>query len=348
MVRWWSSPTAYDAYILSVVSLVVTLVAAVGGLVAYKLLDDSLLFVYGFENCVDFISSAIVVWRFNRPNHTSSSSNSNSNPNSSTVTTNRAATLEAREQRADVAISMILTLLGIGSIIAATLDFKKGHELDEDEHLWSLYYLAFGSLLVFGGFAMLKFRYADALNSKSLHKDGVCSLIGATLALSLFFNTVLNLSTEGMLWWLDPGVAVVCGVGSLGYGLYSVYGAYVGEGLPVFTCAWWIYSDKGERSSAGCGVEEEGVTRIKPRSATPDVDELELAQTTTGNGGTNTIPALSPPASSFTHSSLPPSSATTTEQPPQQQQQHDDDLGNNNEDAYGLKDKVDITAVDLT
>jgi len=342
MVRWWSSPTAYDAYILSVVSLVVTLVAAVGGLVAYKLLDDSLLFVYGFENCVDFISSAIVVWRFNRPNHTSSSSNS------STVTTNRAATLEAREQRADVAISMILTLLGIGSIIAATLDFEKGHELDEDEHLWSLYYLAFGSLLVFGGFAMLKFRYADALNSKSLHKDGVCSLIGATLALSLFFNTVLNLSTEGMLWWLDPGVAVVCGVGSLGYGLYSVYGAYVGEGLPVFTCAWWIYSDKGQRESAGCGVEEEeeGVSRIKPRSATPDVDELELAQTTTGNGGTNGIPALSPPASSFTHSSLPPSSTTTTTE--QQPRHDDDDLENNDEDAYGLKDKVDITAVDLT
>jgi len=330
MPAWWTSPTPLDAYILAIISLGVTLVAAIGGLVAYKVLDDSLLFVYGFENCVDFISSAIVVWRFNRPGSGDDSE--------------RKALLEAREKRADVAISMILLLLGVGSIVAAILDFQKGHELDEDKHLWSLYYLAFSSLLIFGGLAMCKFRFADALKSQSLYKDGVCSLIGATLALSLFFNTVLNLSTDGMLWWLDPVVAVACGVGSLFYGLYSIYVPYVKEGLPIFSCSWWIYSDKrdtsttpndpqhdhGDDSAIATNGNRADISEPNTNSASNEVEMPRMTATT------SSIPPSSPPPSSFTHSKLsnpiPPSPVTT-----------DQESG-----AYGSQDKVDITAVDLT
>lgn len=35
--------------------------------------------------------------------------------------------------------------------------FEKGHELNYDNHLWSLYYLAFDLILVLGSFAMQKF-----------------------------------------------------------------------------------------------------------------------------------------------------------------------------------------------
>lgn len=311
-----------------------TLLAAVGGLAAYKFLDDSLLFVYGFENCVDFISSAIVVWRFNRPG--------------SDDDTERKAILEAREKRADVAISMILLVLGFGSIIVAIHDFQKGREEEEDQYLWALYYLAFFSLLVFGGMAMFKFRYADELKSKSLYKDGICSLIGASLALSLFFNTVLSLSTDGLLWWLDPAVAIIAGVGSLFYGLYSIYVPFVKEGLPIFSCSWWTYSNKGDTSTM---PEDPQQDHGHNNGTAPDDQHVAIPESTvtsntnyiTGDmemtpatAATSSNPSSTPPPSSFTHSQ--PSGTTETSPI-----HTDPEIG-----AYESKDKVDITNVDLT
>jgi len=301
MPQCWRTPTAVDAYVLSIVSLALTLVAAIGGIVAYKILDDSLLFVYGLENCVDFVSSAIVVWRFNKPEKGDHEM--------------RKALLEAREKRAEIGISMILGILGFGSIIVSSEDFSKGYEEEDETQLWILYYLAFGSLLIFGALSMLKFRYADALNSPSLYKDGICSLIGTCLALSLFFNTVLSLSTSVQLWWLDPCVALICGVSSLVYALYSIYVAFVREGLPIFNPHWWLYSAKKSNTTLSDANQQDHVDESVPNDdhhlhlqksngetindETQITDEVEMTQTTNAK---SSIPPATPPASSFAHS----------------------------------------------
>jgi len=317
MPQWWSNPKPLDAYVLSIISLAVTLVAAVGGIIAYKILDDSLLFVYGLENCVDFISSALVVWRFNKPGKGDDLA--------------RKALLEAREKRAEVGISIVLSILGFGSIIVASRDFFHGFEEEDDNKLWTLYYLALASLLIFGGLAIFKFRYADALKSPSLYKDGICSLIGASLALSLFFNTILSFSTGGKLWWLDPTVAMTCGVSSLIYGLFSLYASYVIEGLPIFSCHWWIYSAKENNptdSQTNPGVDTDSDAHNEP-SQTPDsskpetLNELEMTSTI--------APASNIPASTF-----PPTIPSSSEQ-------NDPEIGMN-----PSPQKVDITTVDLT
>jgi len=353
MPEWWSDPKALDAYVLSIISLVVTLAAAIGGLLAYKVLDDSLLFVYGLENCVDFLSSAIVVWRFNRPGTGENE--------------DRHALLEAREKRAEIAISIVILMLGFGSITIASKDLSKGFQEEEKSSLWTLYYLAFFSLVVFGTMAMFKFRYAEALNSPSLYKDGLCSLIGASLALSLFFNTVLSLSTGGKLWWLDPSVALLCGVGSLIYGLYSVYVPFVKEGLPIFSPSWWTYSAKSTSASPNeltspndldldygddtvtatndqCAAipesnfETEAEAEIETETETdrnPASNEVEMTPTTVATSGIPPV-AATPPASSFMHSQPSSTIPTPTEQT-------DVEAG-----VYPPLEKVDITTVDLT
>lgn len=321
-----------DAYVLSILSIALTLVAAIGGIVAYKVLDDSLLFVYGLENCVDFVSSAIVVWRFNKPGRGDHEA--------------RKALLEAREKRAEIGISIILALLGFGSIIVSSEDFSKGFEEEDDSQLWLLYYLAFCSLLVFGALSMFKFRYADALNSPSLYKDGICSLLGTCLALSLFFNTVLSLSTSGQLWWLDPCVALICGLGSLVYGLYAVYIAFVREGLPIFSPSWWIYSAKENTATSNNVLPDppndnsvNNDHELHLHGSNSDTrngekhisDEMEMTPTTNAS---SSAPAATPPASSFTHSQ------DTISTPAEQS---DLETGMNS-----TSEKVDITTVDLT
>ena len=63
-MKFWTEPTSKHAFILSIISVVVTLVAAVIGIAFWKKFDSALCLVFGLENCVDLFSSIIVVWRF--------------------------------------------------------------------------------------------------------------------------------------------------------------------------------------------------------------------------------------------------------------------------------------------
>ncbi len=239
MVSWWTDPSGRHAYILSLISLLITFSAAIGGIVASIQLSSSLMLVYGLENVVDFISSAIVLWRFFLP----------------AATPLQEARLKAREKRASIGISMVLALLGGGTVITASEDFASGPE-DLMSNLISLFYVSFFSTIVFGGLALIKFHYARKLSSPSLRKDGVCSAIGGVLAASVFMSTILTSSTNGGLWWLDPLIALICGLGSLVYGLYGIYKAYVIDGHPVCTLRWWIYGDQSTISAPGSANQE--------------------------------------------------------------------------------------------
>lgn len=226
MPTWWNEPTGHDAFVLSWVSLVVTLAASVGGIVAYYKLDSSLILVYGLENIVDFISSVIVLWRFYLP------------PSSDAA---EEARLLSREKRASVGVSILLAVLGFGTIISSVEDFAGGLEEEDLENLNVIYYVSLVSIFVFGLMAVIKLQYANKLNSSSLRKDGVNSAMGAVLAVSLFFNSSMAMASNGSLWWLDPLVAISCGIASFVYGMKGIYKAYVKEGIPIWSRSWWLY-----------------------------------------------------------------------------------------------------------
>jgi divalent metal cation (Fe/Co/Zn/Cd) transporter len=258
-MKFWNDPTYKHACILSWFSIIVTLTAAIGGLIAGSKLHSSLMVTYGLENCVDFLSSVIVVWRFYSKSHPSETEEE------------YISRLNAREKRSSVAISFVLFILGFGTIIAACQDFSRGREeglgVENDKNLWTIYFIALASVIVFGSLALIKFRYAKLLHSSSLKKDGICSLIGAILAVSMFFNAILILNSRGIYWWLDPLVALFCGIGAFFYALYGIHKAYVKESLPIFKPKWWLY---GGFSTSNSNLSPEQ-SQVEMTSNTPTV-----------------------------------------------------------------------------
>jgi divalent metal cation (Fe/Co/Zn/Cd) transporter len=222
---FWRDPNGHHAFILSVISLIITVIAAVGGLIGANRMDNSLLLVYGLENCVDFFSSAIVLWRFYLPSSSDAADE---------------ARLLGREKRASIAISMVLAILGFGTILTSTEDFISGEGRIEDADVLNMFaWINILSIAVFGGLAVIKFHYADKLGSSSLKKDGLCSFIGAVLSLSMFINTML-MKADGAMWWLNPLIAMCCGVSALIYGFHGIYRSYVVDGIPICSPRWWL------------------------------------------------------------------------------------------------------------
>ena len=192
--------------------------------------------MFGLENCVDFLSSVIVLWRFYCPGE---------------VTKEREAFLQKREERASIGISFILTLLGIFVIGAAIDGLRGGPETEQD--LKVVVAIAFTSIFVFGSLSIIKFRYANKLDSASLYKDGICSLIGACLAAALFINTLIIDNNPGV-WWLDPVASIIGGVVALIIGLYAIVVASCVQKIPIFTIKWWFVSEGDGHSTGGDGV----------------------------------------------------------------------------------------------
>jgi len=222
--------------VLSWVSVLLTVIFAGTGIGLYLLTGSAMCLVFGLENCVDFLSSVVVLWRFWA---------------SGTMTKEKEKTLKRRELRASMAISFVMQLLGIGVIATASYDIALGPETKEE--MKDVLIIAGVSILVCGGLTVFKFHYADVLVSESLYKDGVCSLIGTMLASTLFANTLI-IRVRPDIWWLDPCVAMICGFGALFIGLQSIFVAWKIKRVPIFSLSWWLMS-RGSTPSRTSRIE---------------------------------------------------------------------------------------------
>ena len=90
-------------------------------------------------------------------------------------------------------------MLGIGVIGSSSNDLRLGAENDHEMKI--VIAIAFTSVFIFGSLAIFKFHYAKLLQSDSLFKDGLCSLIGTVLAGALFINTLI-IQAYPSVWWL--------------------------------------------------------------------------------------------------------------------------------------------------
>ena len=194
-----------------------------------KKTESTLILAFGLENVVDFTSSAIVIWRFYCP----------SDPDDALL-----AKLKKREERASVAISLVIAVLGVFVFAIGVYDLM---ETDEDTDLSLLLRVSFASIIVFGALTVIKFKYAKDLDSASLHKDGVCSLIGTSLSLSLFITTAI-IERAPKAWYIDPVVSLLVGVSAVVYGSKSV-GKRVAAGVPIYRLEWWWQPKDKESSS---------------------------------------------------------------------------------------------------
>mmetsp|Transcript_118 Transcript_118/g.282 ORF Transcript_118/g.282 Transcript_118/m.282 type:complete len:266 (-) Transcript_118:151-948(-) len=218
--RWWHKPEAQDAFWLSWISLICTIVAAIGGLVGFSKTESTLILAFGLENIVDFTSSAVVLWRFYCPHGCDEA---------------KLAKLQKREERAGVAISIVIGILGLFVFSIGIVDVLKR---DKDTDLGLLFSISFVSIIVFGTLTILKFKYANDLDSESLYKDGICSLIGTCLSGSLLLTTAI-IDRAPKAWVLDPIVSLLIGISATVYG-FRVVIKMVQSGVPIFHRDWWI------------------------------------------------------------------------------------------------------------
>lgn len=202
----------------------------------------------------------VVLWRFYCPN---------------TLEEGVEEKLRSREKRASMAISIILGLLGTGVIIAAIDDFSEGMEDVQKYRL--LLIISVSSILVFGLLTILKFHYSVLMRSASLHKDGICSLIGTILSTALFVNTlVINHYPEA--WWIDPAVALGCGIASLAIGCHAIIYASCIQKIPILSYNWWMYSQgDGTDEITGRELQEKDVT-TKEINAPVDTVRAETSE----------------------------------------------------------------------
>jgi divalent metal cation (Fe/Co/Zn/Cd) transporter len=145
-----------------------------------------------------------------------------------------------REQRADVLICWTLIVLGFNVILTATLSISKGPEAEAEtaEHIDIMLIIYGASIAIFAVLAIMKFQYAKILNSPSLFKDGVCSLIGSVLALAMFVTAWINKAMPE-IWLLDPIASLVAGIGAIGYGILELLFYRFKEGQHIFSWSWW-------------------------------------------------------------------------------------------------------------
>jgi divalent metal cation (Fe/Co/Zn/Cd) transporter len=141
-----------------------------------------------------------------------------------------------------VALSIIIGILGLFLICVGIVDIlKTEREADLD---W-LFTVSLVSIIFCGALAIIKFKYATDLDSESMYKDGICSLIGVCLSASLLLTTAI-IESFPAAWYIDPIASLVLGVGAAVYG-FKVVIEMVFSGVPIFHRDWWGTSD-GETS----------------------------------------------------------------------------------------------------
>lgn len=224
--RCWTDPTTKDAYRLAITGVIITMVACITGFVIFARTESSLSLVYALENLVDFFTDLIVLWRFFAP---------------SSLDEAVERKLQSREERAGVAITYILLALGIFILIRGSVSFHSGKLegiVDDLQKYESVVVLAFISIILFFGLTAVKFRFAKALESDSLYKDGICSLIGTFLSAALYLNAIL-VQSNPTLWWIDPVVALFCGTFAILYAISNLKYAKTVQKIPIFSLKWF-------------------------------------------------------------------------------------------------------------
>ena len=154
------------------------------------------------------------------------------------------ATLKKREERASVAISFVIGLLGLFVLAVAIYDFT---QKDEEQDFGLLFMISFVSIMVFGSLTIIKFKYARDLDSPSLYKDGICSLIGTCLSGSLLLTTAI-IDRAPHAGYIDPAVSLIVGLAAIVYGFKVIFDLVM-SGVPIFHPEWWVTkkeSDVGE------------------------------------------------------------------------------------------------------
>jgi divalent metal cation (Fe/Co/Zn/Cd) transporter len=212
--RFFKNPTSREAFQISVVSALATLLAFIVGLVVSGSSSSSATLGYALENLVDLVSSLVVIWRFYGE-----------------VADDE---LEKREKRASIGIALMIILLSICVFSVAVGHLGEKHA---PKSIHDLIGLSVPSFLIFSFLGFVKWRISNQLRSPAMRKDAVCSLAGAILSLGVLIGAALFMNDDA-IWWFDAFVAILISVCLFLYGLRTLVKNYV-EGKAFWTLEFW-------------------------------------------------------------------------------------------------------------
>lgn len=221
--------TVSDAYNISVISMVFTVIAFVAGLLISIATKSAATLGYSLENLVDSISSALVLWRFWG--------------GGKTVPIEE---LEQREKRASIAIGVTFIFLAVAVVAVAGQHLANSEEPDDP---LTLMILSIPSVIVFGvlGIGKLWLGSRAQLDSSSLRKDGLCSVCGSLLSVAVLVSSSLQYAGDG-IWWLDGAAAVAISAGLFVVGMRTmVHNAL--QGNRFWDPRFWTMDSKRYRES---------------------------------------------------------------------------------------------------
>ena len=239
--RWIHAPGPTEAFQISIVSAIVTVIAFIAGLSISISTHSSATLGYSLESLVDLVSSLIVLWRF----HGGDTANKEE--------------LQKREKRASIGIALLMVILAICVFSVAVEHLAEGHA---PSALHQLISLSVPSLLIFLILGILKFNIAIKTQSPAMKKDAVCSLGGAILSLGVLIGVGLFQSDDA-IWWFDAFVAIII---SILLGLYGVRTLVknILEDKKYWTMKFWmegkVYKNVDEQNLKGTNAGDDGIS----------------------------------------------------------------------------------------
>lgn len=190
---------------VSYVSISLTLVTGITGVLYAFLYDSSAMLGYGCNSFVDVLSSILVVWRFSKTLDPSM--------------INDEAYNRRLEKRAGAGIAM--TFVGIAILVGvqASMHIYAAEEPSEDK---ALLILASCSVLVFTSLASFKLIISIQLASSTMKKDAISSFAVGVLSLGVCISSSVYDITE-TVWWFDAVVAQITSICLFWYGCRTLF-----------------------------------------------------------------------------------------------------------------------------
>mmetsp|Transcript_35245 Transcript_35245/g.75067 ORF Transcript_35245/g.75067 Transcript_35245/m.75067 type:complete len:287 (-) Transcript_35245:49-909(-) len=178
-----------SARLVSVISVLASAVAAVLG-IGLGVAEGTLSLVgFGFEALLDGISSAMVLWRYKTPK-------AREHKDEEAAARFKEARDARRERNSGIGIGAIFVLSALllysSALHKALFYVAILHATEEQEGAASSLILSIPSSIIFSFLARWKLNLARKLGSQVLYKDGLCSALGAFLALIVFIAGILE------------------------------------------------------------------------------------------------------------------------------------------------------------
>ena len=161
---------------------------------------------------------------------------------------------------------MVIGILGLFVFAIGVMDML---EHDRDTDLGLMFAISLASIVVFGGLAVVKFQYARELESPSLYKDGVCSLIGTFLSAAMLLTTAVIDYAPGA-WYIDPVASLIIGASAVVYG-FRIIVKRARNGERIFSYDWWVSKEEDVGGQELPDVEEAKVAEEKEKATEHEV-----------------------------------------------------------------------------